>query len=99
MCLLGEFERSLHVVEILLVFLDAIFLILLALFTGLFRRLNLLEQVFVSSEQFLSIDLTDLTERNVRNLVFETSMDKDAVVACPAGVSETLNRVEFVPFT
>ena len=99
MCLLRQLEGSLHVVETLLVLFYAILFVFLTFFACLLWRLNLLQQVFVSLQQLLSINLANFAQRNVWDLVFKTTVNIHAVVACPARVSETLNGVELVPLT
>jgi hypothetical protein len=47
MSLVGELEDSVHVVEILRILLNALLLVLVV-FTRLFRRLYFLEKVFIS---------------------------------------------------
>ena len=51
----------------------------------------------MSSEEFLSINLADLFKRDVWNFMLKTTVDVDTVITSPATVSESLNRVEFVP--
>ena len=48
-------------------------------------------------EQLLGINFTDLAQRNIRNLVFKTTVNVHVVIVCPAGMSEALDRVELVP--
>lgn len=50
MCLVRKFELSLHVVVILRVLFDALFLVLVSFFSGLFWRLDFQKKVVVSSE-------------------------------------------------
>ena len=61
MRLRSELELSLHVVEVCLVFLDSFFLVLVAVFSRFLWWLDLLEEVLVASEQFLSINLANFT--------------------------------------
>lgn len=81
MSLVGEFELSLHIIESMWVLLDTIFaLVLFITFPFSFWWFYLLQEVIVAREEFLSINLADLTERNVRDFVFETTVNIDIVV-------------------
>lgn len=91
MSLVGKHKSSLHTVVALLVLLDALFLILFIFFACLLWGLDLLQKVIVSRKQPLSVDFTYLTQRNVWNFVFKTSVDVDTVARCPARVSESLD--------
>ena len=81
MSLVGEFELSLHIIESMWVLLDTIFaLVLFITFPFSFWWFYLLQEVIVAREEFLSINLADLTERNVWDFVFETTVNIDIVV-------------------
>jgi len=98
MCLVREFELSFHVVVVLGVLFDALFLILITFFSTFFWRFDFLKKVVVSSKKLLSINFANFTQRNVWNFMLKTTMDINIVARGPARMSESLNRVEFVPF-
>ena len=91
MSLVAEHKFPLHVVEVMLVFLNTFLLFLFILFTGLLSWLDLLQQVFVASEQLLGVDLAYLAQWDVRDLVFEAAVDVHEVVGGPARVAEPLH--------
>ena len=85
MSLVGEFELSLHVVESMWILLNAIFtLIFLISFALSFWRLDLLEKVVMAREQFLGVDFANLTEWNIWDFMFETTVNIDVIVGGPA---------------
>jgi hypothetical protein len=98
MCLVREFELSFHVVVVLGVLFDALFLILITFFSTFFWRFDFLKKVVVSSKKLLSINFANFTQRNIWNFMLKTTMDINIVARGPARMSESLNRVEFVPF-
>jgi len=85
MSLVGEFELSFHIVESMWVLLDSIFtLVFFITFSFGFWWFDLLQEVVVAREEFLSVNFTDLTKWNVRDFVFKTTMNIDVIVGCPA---------------
>jgi hypothetical protein len=68
------------------------------LFALNFSGLNLLGKVLMLGEQFVCVDSSNYVYRDVRGFVLESSMDIDIRVNEPACMSESLERVELVPF-
>ena len=79
MCLVRKLELSLHIVQVLLIFLNSLLFILLSFFTSLLWRLDLLQEIVMSLKELLCVNLANLTERNIWNFVFETTMDVHVV--------------------
>jgi hypothetical protein len=68
------------------------------LFALNFCGLNLLGKMVMLCEQFVSIYSSNHVDRNVGCLVLKPSVDIDIRVNEPACMSESLKRVELVPF-
>jgi len=53
----------------------------------------------VTDEELLGVYFADLAQRNIWDLMFETTMDVDVVTGYPAGMSKPLHRIKLIPFT
>lgn len=98
MSLVRELKLSLHIVVVLSVLLDTLLLIFITFFSIFLWRLDFLKKVVVSSKQLLSVNLANLTQRDVWNFMLKSSVDINIVARGPARMSKSLDRVEFVPF-
>jgi hypothetical protein len=98
MSLVRELKLSLHIVVVLSVLLDTLLLIFITFFSIFLWRLDFLKKVVVSSEKLLSVNLANLTQRDVWNFMLKSSVDINIVARGPARMSKSLDRVEFVPF-
>lgn len=59
MSLIRKLEHPIHIVEVLWVLSNSLFLVLLTLFTSLFWRLDFLHQVFIFGEELIGVDLAN----------------------------------------
>jgi len=88
-------DQIMNILEVIL--LDAIF-------SGLFfpfviNGLDLLDQVVMLGKELVGVNLCNGVDGDVGSLMLKAPMDIHIGVHCPARVSESLERVELVPFT
>lgn len=97
MSLISKFKCSIHIIKTGLISLN-FFIFFFCIFCSFFRGLYFLCKEIVACKQFCCINFANFLQRNVRGLMFKTTMYINIIARRPAGMAESLNWIEFKPF-